>query len=446
MASLAGRLGTFVAVLLLLLGFAPDVGAADAPAGAAIRPVDDAWRAALPIDAHAATQAYLDRLSPQAVARSNAYFEGRYWLQLWNWLAGLAVAFAMLATRGSAAVRDGLAARVRWVPLRDVLYGAAYMFAGSVLVLPLTFYEKFVREHAYGMATQTAGAWFVEQAIGLCVAMAFGGLLVALLYAVLRRVGRQWWLWATGVVVAVLAFGIAIAPVFVDPLFNTYRPVPDGPVKTSILEMARANGVPVDDVFVFDASRQTRRVSANVSGLFGTAAIRLNDNLLERSSDAEIRAVMAHEIGHYAMNHVPAMIVQLGVVVMAGFLFTQWAMRRLLARYGARWRLDAQAGVADVASLPLLAAVLGTFVFLATPAINSMSRVHEEEADLWGLNLAREPHGEAEVLLKLTEYRKPDPGRLEEIVFYTHPSTRTRIYNAMRWREQMLEAQGAPAR
>lgn len=446
MESSARRMGVSAAALVLLLCCALEVFAAGSPAATAIRPVDDAWRAALPIDAHAATQAYLDRMSPQAVARSNAYFEGGYWLKLWNWLAGLAVAFVMLATHGSAAVRDWLAAHLRWTPLRDAIYGAAYVFAGSVLVLPLTIYKNFVREHAYGMATQTLGAWFGEQLIGLALTMVFGGLLVALLYAVLRRVGKQWWLWATGVVVAFLIFGIAIAPVFIDPLFNTYRPVPDGPVRASILEMARANGVPVDDVLVFDASKQTTRVSANVSGLFGTAAIRLNDNLLERSSDAEIRAVMAHEIGHYAMNHVLATIVQLGLVVMVGFIFAQWAMRWLLTRNGARWRLDEQAGVADVASLPLLAAVLSTFLFFATPAINSMNRGHEEEADLWGLNLAREPHGEAEVLLKLTEYRKPDPGRLEEIVFYTHPSTRTRIYNAMRWREQMLKAQGAAVR
>jgi STE24 endopeptidase len=168
--------------------------------------------------------------------------------------------------------------------------------------------------------------------------------------------------------------------------------------------------------------------------------VRLNDNLLNRSSEAEVRAVMAHEIGHYVMNHIPKWLAHMALVVAVGLAFTQWAMQRLLARFGARWGIDERAGAggqADAACLPLLAAVLSTYFLLATPVINTLSRAQETEADLFGLNLAREPHGEAEVLLKLVEYRKPEPHWLEEVVFYTHPSALTRIGHAMRWREQM---------
>ncbi len=124
-------------------------------------------------------------------------------------------------------------------------------------------------------------------------------------------------------------------------------------------------------------------------------------------------------------------------LVAASFRFCQWALQRLLARHGARWRLDPARGAADIASLPLLAALLSVALFVAMLALNNYTRVAETEADLWGLHLAREPHGEAEVLLKLTDYRKPDPTALDEWLFYTHPSTRTRIYNAMRGREAM---------
>lgn len=418
---------------------AAPASAAATPAGSSfrIRPVDDAWRAALPRDAVAATQAYMDRLPADVVARSNAYFEGRNWLQLWNWLAGLAVSALLLLTPLSTGFRNWAERRLRQAPLRDAAYGAAWMATGWLLVLPLTVYEHFVREHAYGMATQTFGAWFGEQLIALAVSVVIGALLVSAFYAVLRRVGASWWLWGAAVTMVFLTIGILLAPVFIEPLFNTYKPVEEGPVKTAVLAMAHANGVPVDNVYVFDASRQTTRVSANVSGLFGTAAIRLNDNLLRRSSEAEVRAVMGHEIGHYAMNHIPKTLVMLGVVVVVGFGFAQWAMQRLLARWGSRWGLR---GAADVASLPLLAAVFSTYLLLATPVLNGITRSQEIEADLWGLNLAREPHGEAEVLLKLAEYRKPDPGALEELIFFTHPSTRTRIFNAMRWREQMRPA------
>lgn len=407
---------------------------ASGPAGFHITPVDDAWRARLPLDADAATQAYLDRLPAAVVARSNAYYEGGYWVRGWEFLAGLVVAMLLLATRPSTAVRDWAARRLKKPVLRDAAYGGFYAAAGWLLTLPLTIYTGFVREHAYGMATQTFGAWFGEQLVALCISVLAGAVLVALLYAALRRAGPQWWLWGTGVVVAFMALMMTVAPVWIDPLFNTYKPIDDGPVKRAVLAMAQANGVPVDNVYVFDASRQTTRVSANVSGLFGTAAVRLNDNLLLRASEPEILTVMGHEIGHYAMNHVPKALLFFTVVVMLGFLFAQWAMRVLLARCGTRWRLQ---GVADVASLPLLGAVMACYFFVATPLLNSYSRAQEVEADLWGLNLAREPHGEAEVLLKLVEYRKADPGPLEEVIFYTHPSTRKRIYHAMRWRERM---------
>ncbi len=399
-----------------------------------IRPVDDAWRAGLPRDADSATQAYLDRLPADVVARSNAYFEGGYWLQLWNFLLGLAIAMFLLSARRSARVRDWAQRVGQKAFFRDTLYGAAYAIAAWLLSLPLTIYQGYFREHQYAMATQTFGPWFAEQLIGLAVSVVVLALVAAAFYAVLRRVGERWWLWGTAFTVLFLALQALVSPVLIDPLFNTYRPVADGAIKQAVLTMAHANGVPADNIYEFDASKQTTRVSANVSGIFGSAAVRLNDNLLRRSSLAEIRAVMGHELGHYVMNHIYKFIAAMALVLLAGFLFAQWAMTRLLARYGARFGL---LGVSDVASLPLIAAVLSVFIFAATPIINTLIRTQEIEADRFGLNLAREPHGEAEVDLKLTEYRKPDPTPLEEFVFFDHPSTRFRIHDAMRWREAM---------
>jgi STE24 endopeptidase len=445
-----GRLGGLAPWLLaagLLLCAGGGVQAADPPASASaasaaaasIRPVDDAWRAALPLEPEAATRAYLDRMSADARARSDAYFEGGYWLILWNLLAGLAVAAVLLWTGASTTVRDRARRLVRWRWLADAVYGGFYAVAGWLLTLPLTIYQGFVREHAYGMATQSFGPWFGERLVELAVETLIIGLSVALLYAVLRRAGERWWMWATVVAVGLQTFGVLVSPVWIDPLFNTYRPVEDGPVKRAVLAMAHANGVPADNVYVFDASRQTTRVSANVTGLGGTAAVRLNDNLLRRSSEPEIRAVMGHEIGHYAMHHVTKSLVQFGVLFLAGFAFAAWAMRRLLVRFGARWRLPAgPEGVADVGSLPLLVAVFSVFMFAVTPLTNTIVRTMESEADLWSLNLAREPLGLAEVMLKLAEYRKTEPGPVEEFVFFDHPSAHSRILAAMRWREQQL--------
>ncbi len=443
------RRGLFAALLCASTALPAwsQTAAAPAPATAAsgqpafqIRPVDEAWRAALPREAQAATQAWMDRLPADVVARSNSYFEGGYWLQLWNLLLGLAISGLLLWGRPSTAVRDWAQRRFKHMALSDAVYGAFFALVGWALALPLTIYQGFVREHAYGMATQHFGAWFGEQLTQLAVSLGVTAVLVALLYAAIRRAGERWWLWGTAVVMGLMCVGLTLGPLYIDPLFNTYKPVEEGPIKRAVLAMAQANGVPADNVYVFDASRQTTRVSANVSGLFGSAAVRLNDNLLRRSSEPEIRTVMAHEIGHYALNHIPKMLLQLGVLIAAGFMFSAWAMRRLLARFGTRWRVT---GVGDVGTLPLLAAVFSAYLFVVTPVTNTLIRTQEVEADLWGLNLAREPMGEAEVLLKLVEYRKADPGPIEEFLFFDHPSTRTRIFNAMRWREQMLSGGAA---
>ena len=399
-----------------------------------IRPADEAWRTGLPRAADAATQAYLDRLPVDVVARANDYFEGGYWLQLWNFLLGLAVALFLLAGRRSARIRDWAQRLGRKPFLRDALFGAMYAVAAWLLSLPLTIYQGYFREHQYAMATQSFGPWFAEQLTGLAVSMVALALVAAVLYAVLRRVGASWWVWGTFVAVAFLVLVVLVAPVVIDPLFNTYKPVADGTVKNAVLTMAHANGVPANDIYEYDASRQTTRVSANVSGIFGSASVRLNDNLLRRSSLAEIRAVMGHELGHYVLNHIYKWIAAMTLLLLMGFLFSQWAMTRLLARFGDRFGLR---GVTDVASFPLLVALISVYAFAATPITNTLIRTQEVEADRFGLNLARDPHGAAEVDLKLTEYRKPDPTPLEEFIFFDHPSTRFRIHDAMRWREAM---------
>lgn len=410
---------------------------ADATAQASgfkIRPVDDAWRAALPRDADAATQAYMDRLPTDVVAKSDAYYTGGYWLQLWNLLAGLAVAAVLMAGRRAARLRDWAQRFGRGPVRRDMLFGAAYGGVSALLTLPLSIYADWWREQAYGMSTQTFVAWLGEALLMQAVNMVLLALVVAGLYAVIRRAGARWWIWGTAAGMAMLAVIVAISPVLIEPLFNTYKPVEDGPIKSAVLQMAHADGVPVDNVYVFDASRQTTRISANVAGLFGTAAVRLNDNLLRRTSEPEIRAVMGHELGHYVMNHIGKTLALLTPLLFVGFALVQWAMTRLLRRFAGETGVSR---IDDVAGLPMLAAVFSVFLALATPVNNSITRVLEAEADKFGLNLSREPHGFAEGQLRLVEYRKADPGPIEEFVFFHHPSTRHRIHDAMRWREAM---------
>jgi STE24 endopeptidase len=386
-------------------------------------------------DPVAATGAYLARLSPEQRARSDAYFEGGYWLKGWGFLVGAGVAILLLATRLSAQMRD-LAARVTRVrSLQTALYWVQYLFATAILSFPLTVYEGFFREHSYGLATRTFGSWLGDQAKGLVIGAILGGLGLMAIYAVIRRTPRTWWLWGAAVSLVFMVVGMVIAPVFIEPVFNRYSSLTDERVKGPILRLARANGIPASNVFVFDASRQTTRVSANVAGFLGTERIALNDNLLKRCTLPEIETVMAHEMGHYVLNHVYKGLLQFGLLIVAGFAFARWTFDGVVRRWGARWGIG---GIGDVAGLPLLVLLLSIFFFVLTPVTNTMIRTQEAEADIFGLNAARQPDGEAEVALKLGEYRKLKPGPLEEFVFFDHPSGYDRILMAMRWKAENL--------
>lgn len=386
-----------------------------------------------PVDPEAATESYLARLSPEQRERSDSYFEGGYWLLLWSFLYGLAVYGLLLFSGLSARMRNLAERMTRFRPLRVFLYAVQFTLVTALLFFPLTLYADFFREHQYGLATQDFPAWMVDQLKGLALSLVLGSLVLMGLYGVLRRAPRNWWIWGAMVSLVFLIVAVALGPVFIEPIFNDYTELRDPRFRGPILSLARANGIPAEHVYVVDASRQTNRISANVAGLFGTTRIALNDNLLKRTSPAGVQAVMGHEMGHYVLNHVYESILYFGVVLVAGFAFLRWSFGRATARWGERWGIR---GVDDPAGLPLFAALLTVFFFVLTPLNNTYIRTNEVEADIFGLNAARQPDGFAEVALLLGEYRKLSPGPVEEWIFFDHPSGRNRIRMAMKWKAE----------
>jgi STE24 endopeptidase len=394
-----------------------------------------------PLDSAAATQAWLDSVPQDKREKSDAYFEGGYWLLLWNYLVAAVISILMLSSRISARLRDLSERLTKSKTLQVACYGVLYLLLFYGLSFPLNVYEHLFREHQYGLATQSFPAWFREQLIGLGITLIGGTIFLIVLYAVFRRAPRTWWIWGTGVAVIFSFVLVFIAPVFIEPLFNTYKPLTKPEIGEPILAMARANQIPVKQVFEVDSSRQTTRVSANVSGFLGTTRIALNDNLLKQCTLPEIRLVMAHEMGHYVLNHGAKLLTYLGIFVLIGFALTQILFDAAVRRWGNKWGVH---GIADPAGLPLLALIFSTLLFLATPLLNTVVRVTEREADAFGINTAREPDGMAKVALKLGAYRKLNPRPLEEFIFYDHPSGRARIRMAMDWKAANLSAGESP--
>ena len=387
-----------------------------------------------PFIVEAATQAYLNTLTPAQKAKSDAYFVGGYWLELWGILYALGVA-AVFLSAGLSRYLKALVGRLPRAWLRTLAYVMLYLLLTWALSFPLSVYMGYFREHAHGMSNQTFGEWLGEALTSLGLSLVFGSLVILALYAAVRQAGRSWWMWGTGIAAVAIVLSIFAGPVFISPLFNKSTPLPAGPVRAVILSMARANGVPADNVYLVDASRQTKRISANVSGMGSTIRVSLNDNLLNRCTPQEVQAVLGHELGHYVLNHIPKMVVFFVLIIGVGFWVVDWAFRKLVAQYGPRWDV---ADLSDVGGLPLLAVLFSLFLFLATPVFNTIIRTSEQEADMFGLNAARQPDGFASTAIKLSEYRKIDPTPLEEIIFFDHPSGHTRVQSAMRWKAEHL--------
>jgi STE24 endopeptidase len=432
----------YVPLLVVLILFSTLAAAQDAKGSLAdstmpsVLTVPPQAQASPNFNAEAATDAYLAEIPASAKARSDAYFEGGYWLTLWDFLYGIVVVLLLLNLRWSAAMRNFAERITRFKPIQTAIYWIEYLLVTTVLVFPMTVYEEYFREHKYGLATQTFGPWMNDQFKALLVNLVLGMIITVVLFGIVRRLPRTWWIWGAVASTVLLILVVLIAPVFLFPIFNKVTRLDDPKVTEPILRLARANGIPAKDVYEIDASKQTTRMSANVSGFGSTMRITLNDNLLRRGSPEEIQAVMGHEMGHYVLNHVYIGMMFMFIVIVLAFAFLRWGIEWSLARWGEKWQIR---GVGDTAVLPLVILLGSIFFFVLTPVNNTFTRTQEHEADMYGLNTSRQPDGAAQGAIHLGEYRKMNPGPIEEWIFYDHPSGRNRIYAAMRWKAENLK-------
>jgi STE24 endopeptidase len=194
-------------------------------------------------DVDAATEAYLAQIPAGASARSDAYFEGGYWLILWDFIYGAAISLLLLNLRWSARMRDLAERLTRFRPLRTFVYWTQYSVVTFLLGAPLAIYEGYTRERRYGLATQTFGPWAWDQTKGMLLGIVLGGLLVMALFGIVRRLPKTWWIWGSAVTMMFLLVAVLIGPIYLQPLFNKVAPLADPKVTEPILSLARANGI-----------------------------------------------------------------------------------------------------------------------------------------------------------------------------------------------------------
>jgi STE24 endopeptidase len=382
-------------------------------------------------DPEVATATYLATLSPEAHARATAYTQGGHWLILWTAVIGLAAYWLILRSGMLVRLRERLEARGLGPVRISLAVLATALFAETLLNLPWVIWSDWARERAYGLSSQPLAGFLRDYALYAVIILVSSTLLGASIYALIRRAPRFWWAWSGGLVSLFFVLSMVVSPVFIDPLFNRYEPAPSGPVRDAVVALAKANGVPSDRIFIYDGSRQSNRYTANVSGLFGGARIAMSDVMFKKDADiAEVRAVVGHEMGHYVLGHVWRNLIFFSALAFVCFFLIDRLFPtavRLLSGQGVK-------GLSDPAGYPVLGALIVVLGVVGNPLAASFSRWAEVESDRFSLERAREPDGLARALVKTIEYRAATPGRLEETLFYTHPSVGSRVRMAMEWK------------
>lgn len=383
------------------------------------------------IDPAAETARWLATLSPEDTAKAVAYTQGGHWLLLWGAVVSVAVAWIIVRSGILSGVRDRLEQRKPRPVLVSLTVGVIYLVLTSLLSLPWAIYSGWWREGQYGLTEQPLTGWLIDAAKGLALTTVLGGLLIVGLYFIIRRTGRAWWAWGAGLVaVATIALQI-LSPIVIEPMFNTYTPAPNGPVRDAVVQLANETGTPSDKIYIYNGSKQSDRYTANVAGMFGSARVAMSDVMFRKGADiAEVRGVVGHEMGHYVHQHAMWGMAFQALMTALGFFLIGWLYplgRRLL---GANRVGD----IADPAGLPVLAAIGAVLGLLATPISNTATRLMEADADHFSMVHANEPDGLSRALIKTAEYRAPSPSALEEFLFYDHPSVGARVRAAMEWK------------
>jgi STE24 endopeptidase len=431
-----GSLMAAAVVGALAWGFT--TGAQPVPARVAWRgtQVDSAWSASLPRDPAAATAAFLARVPADVRARGDAFGKASRITLLANAAALVGSIVIVMFSGAGAGMRDLARRLTSRGALQDAIVAVQTLAVFFLLSLPVATYDGFVRLRHAGLSRISYASWLSDAVLNWAVTAPFIAVGVVAFYALIRRRPQSWAVWATGVYALLASVFILLTPQYIAPLFNSITPMADGPQKQAILSLARANGVPANDVFVQNASRQSELLNAHVSGFGGTAQIVLDDNTIAKTPDAEVRLVMAHEIGHYVLAHVTKGIVFDTLITGFGFLFVGWGTTRLITRFGDRWNVT---GLRDIGAFPVFWGLLMLWGFLALPLSNSLVREQEAEADMYGINASQQPLGLAEFMIRDADARQLDPSPLVESFFYNHPSARNRIFHAMRWRAEHLK-------
>lgn len=407
-------------ILLVLLALGIVVGASHAVSAQA-----DSIKGSPTVTATVNADSALYPPTPERLAKLVAY---SCFVSIWRFaefFISVVVLLIILFSGLSARLRD-LASVVRRNFFRMWLYFALVMIVIYILGFPANLYRSVMVENQYGFMNQTFMQWWGEDLLGLLVSLVFGIIPVWFLYLLLNRF-RRWWLVFSIGAIPFMIFFVVIAPVVISPLFNKFEPLKDKALETRILALADRAGIPGSRVFEVNASKQSSKINAYVTGLFNTKRIVLYDTIIKNFTTDEILFVMGHEMGHYVMHHI-----WIGQGVLLVFLlFALWLIDRFIHDLIHRWKQRVGfERLQDMASLPLVLLCLTAIMFVGQPVMNTASRAMEHASDKFGMDVSGVSGDAAATAfdkLSVFNLSDPDPNPVVEFWFYSHPAIKKRM-------------------
>jgi STE24 endopeptidase len=417
--------------LLLLFSLAPVIAAQperapNAVTDSVINQTDSTIRDTVEqTEATASTKEVVYPMSPERQAKLIAYSR---FSNIWRF-AEFFISIGILAL----ILFTGLSAKLRnWAQVAGKRFLVVWLFlvifilVEYILSFPFNVYRSFIVENNYGFMNQTFLEWWGEDLLGLLLGCIIAILPMWFFYWLVAKY-RKWWLWFSIGAIPFAVFFIVIAPVVISPLFNKFEPLKDKQLEAQILALADKAGIEGSNVFQVNASKQSTKVSAYATGLFGTKRIVLYDNLIDNFSYDEIRFVMGHEMGHYVMHHVWWSLLVAIVFIAFALWLTDKTIHPVINRFKTRFRFDR---LSDIASLPLVMVYLTIISFIFQPITNSASRFMEHQADKYGMDISGVSGETAAIAfdkLSVFNLSDPDPNWLIEFWFYDHPALKKRM-------------------
>jgi STE24 endopeptidase len=366
-------------------------------------------------------------VAPPDSPEARKYNRIRRWLGIAEFALGLALLLVLLLTGWTGWLRD-IAYRSQSYALAVFLYALMLVVLSKLVGLGLDYYG-FRLEHRYKLSNQKLRGWIWDETKGLLVSAVLAGVLVEMLYFIIRQFPEHWWLLAWLGFLGVAVLMAQLAPVILFPIFYKFEPLQDEELKSRLVRMGERAGTRVRGVYKWHLSEKSKKANAALTGLGNTRRIILADTLLDNYSPDEIEAVLAHELGHHVHKHILKSIgVQAGVTFI-GFWAANWALHYSIDR----WHMFET--ISDFANLPLLILIFTLLSFFLMPALNAFSRYNERQADRYAFESIASVAPFVSSMNKLAEQNLAErtPSRWVEWWFHSHPAMARRVAAADAW-------------